>query len=151
LPANDPRFQFMSSYLFLAGASSAVATTGTQPAAFGGRAGFASSCTPTTLICAPLPASYAPLNSVRGNFPVFEGTSVYSLRLDHQLNNSHHLMLRGGVSPSTVTGIQVNAQGPTENFGQNAYSRTSQQTYRDASIAAQYLWTGSNKINEARF
>jgi len=150
LPANDPRFQFMSSYLFLAGASSAVATTGTQPASFGGRAAFAS-CTPTTLTCAPLPASYAPLNSVRGNFPVFEGTSVYSLRLDHRLNNSHHLMLRGGVSPSTVTGIQVNAQGPTENFGQNAYSRTSQQTYRDASVAAQYLWTGSNKINEARF
>src|SRR5881296_1168456 len=36
LPLIDPRFQFMYSYLFLTGASSAVATTGSQPAAFGG-------------------------------------------------------------------------------------------------------------------
>ena len=50
LPLIDPRFQFMYSYLFLTGASSAVATTGSQPAAFGGRPGFASSCTPTTLL-----------------------------------------------------------------------------------------------------
>src|SRR2546428_12026227 len=46
LPPTDPSFQFLSSYLFLAGASSAVATDGAQPAAFGGRKGFTSSCTP---------------------------------------------------------------------------------------------------------
>src|SRR5205085_3950951 len=154
LPPTDPAFQFMSSYVFLTGASSAVATDGVQPAivGVGARRGFASSCTPTTAVCAPLPASFSPLNSVRGNFPVFEGTSIYSLRLDHHFDNSHHLMLRGGASPSTVTGIQVNAQGPTENFGQNAFSRTSQQTFRDASITAQYEWTISpTKLNEFRF
>jgi Carboxypeptidase regulatory-like domain/TonB dependent receptor-like, beta-barrel len=152
LSPSNPLYQFVSSYLFLAGASSAVATNGVQPAAFGGRAGFASSCNPTTPVCAPMPASFVALNSVRGNFPVFEGTSIYSLRLDHHFDTRHQLMLRGSASPSTVTGIQVNAQGPAENFGQNAFSRTSQQTFRDAGITAQYQWTlGQNKVNEARF
>ena len=116
LPPTDPRFQFLASYLFATGGSSAVATTGAQPAAFGGRRGFASSCTPVTAVCAPLPASFMPLNSVRGNFPVFEGTSIYSLRLDHHFDSSHQLMLRGSASPSTVTGIQVNAQGAAQNI-----------------------------------
>jgi hypothetical protein len=152
LPPSNPANQFMTSYLFLAGASSAVATTGGQPSAFLGRKGFASSCTPLMPACAPLPASFVGLNSVRGNFPVFEGTSIYSLRLDHHFNNSHQLALRGGASPSTTTGIQVNAQGPSENFGQNSFSRTSQQTFRDASITAQYLWTiNPNKVNEFHF
>jgi len=152
LPPTDPTYQFLASYLFLAGGSSAVATDAVQPAAFGGRRGFASTCTPMTAVCAPLPASFTGLNSTRGNFPVFEGTSIYSLRLDHHFDRSHHLMLRGGASPSTVTGIQVNAQGPTENFGQNAFSRTSQQTFRDASVTAQYEWTISpTKLNELRF
>ena len=64
-----------------------------------------------------------------GNFPVFEGTSLYSLRLDHNLSTNHRLTLRANVSPSTVTGIEVSGQD--QPFGQNAYSRTSQQTYRD--------------------
>src|SRR5437016_6143859 len=41
LPPTNPANQFMTSYLFLAGASSAVTTDGAQPAAFGGRKGFA--------------------------------------------------------------------------------------------------------------
>jgi hypothetical protein len=152
LPITDPRNQFVSSYLFLAAASSAVATTGVQPAAAGGRAAFASTCTPLTAVCAPLPASYVPLNSTRGNFPIVEKASIYSLRLDHYFNNSHRLMLRGGASPSTTTGIQVNAQGPTQNFGQNAYSRTSEQIFRDAGGTAQHLWTlSADKVNELRF
>jgi hypothetical protein len=60
-------------------------------------------------------------------------------------------MLRGGVSPSTTTGIQVNAQGP-QNFGQNAYSRTSRQTYRDVSFSAHDTLTiGNNKVNDFLF
>src|SRR5207237_7472519 len=43
-------------------------------------------------------------------------------------------------------------QRPTQKFGQNAESRTSQQTDHDTSISAQYLWTISpNKVNEFRF
>ena len=83
-------------------------------------------------------------------FPVFEGTSLYSLRLDHNLTNAHHLMLRANVSPSTVTGIEVNGENQT--FGQNAYSRTSQQTYRDVTGVVQETWTiGSNKVNQVLF
>jgi hypothetical protein len=152
LPPTNPANQFMTTYLFLAGASSAMATTGAQPASFGGRQGFASTCTPQTPVCAPMPASFTGLNSERGNFPTFEGTSTYSLRLDHHFSNSHQLTLRGGASPSTVTGIQVNAQGPSETFGQNSFSRTSQQTLRDASFTAQDLWTlGRAKVNEFHF
>ena len=85
-----------------------------------------------------------------GNFPVFEGTSLYSLRLDHNLSTNNRLTLRANVSPSTVTGIEVSGQD--QPFGQNAYSRTSQQTYRDVAGMVQDTWTiGNNKVNEFRF
>jgi hypothetical protein len=59
-------------------------------------------------------------------------------------------MLRGGLSPSDQTGIQVNAQN--QDFGQNAFSRTSTQNYHDGSIGVQDTWLLSdNKINEARY
>src|SRR6185437_14271711 len=88
------------------------------------------------------------MSTLVGNYPIFEGTSLYSLRLDHRISTNNQLMLRAGVSPSTTTGIQVNAQGP-QNFGQNAYSRTSQQTYRDFSINAHDTLTlGNNKVND---
>lgn len=101
-------------------------------------------------MCAGLPSSFLTLNSQVGNFPVFEGTSLYALRLDHNINANHRLMLRTNVSPSTITGIEVNGENQT--FGQNAYSRTSAQTYRDAAGEAQETWTiGANKVNEFRF
>ena len=94
-----------------------------------------------------MPLSFHGVNSQIGNFPVFEGTSLYSLRLDHNLSNNNRLMLRGNVSPSTVTGIEVNGQ--VQPFGQNAYSRTSEQTYRDVAGTVQDTWTlGNNKVNE---
>jgi hypothetical protein len=150
----SPLFPLISQYVFLATSSSQMAVTGRQPAAFGGRAAFVSTCTPdpTKSICAPLPASFIPLNNVTAPFPIFEGTSLYSLRIDHRLNNKHQLMLRGAASPSTVTGISVGAQGPTQTLGQNSWSRTSEQTYRDASITAQETWmVANNKVNEFRF
>jgi len=91
------------------------------------------------------------LNSLIGNFPVSERTDIYSLRLDHNFSSNNRLTLRGGASPSDVTGIQVQAQGP-QNFGQNAFSRTSTQNFHDWSILGQDTWTiGNNKINEFRF
>ncbi len=56
-------------------------------------AGFAPYCT-------GLPASFQTLTSQEGNFPVFEGTSLYSLRIDHNLTNNNRLTLRANVSPA---------------------------------------------------
>lgn len=97
-----------------------------------------------------LPASFKPLNSIVGNFPVHEGTSLWGARLDHRLTSNNQLMARVNVSPSTFNGIQVNGQN--QNFGQNARSRTSEQQYRDFNAMLQDTWLlGSNKINEFRF
>jgi len=139
-------------YLGLVGAASGMAVNGSWPVGLTGGipglAGFPTSCT-TPGACF-VPASYQTLDSQEGNFPVFEGTSLYSLRLDHNLGANHRLTFRANVSPSTVTGIEVS--GEDQPFGQNAYSRTSQQTYRDVAGVFQDTWTiGSNKVNEFRF
>jgi len=99
---------------------------------------------------APLPASFVPLNNLIGNYPIFEGTSLYSGRIDHIWNAKNQTFIRGNVSPSLVTGIQVNAQN--QNFGQNAGSRTSLQQYRDFSVVGQHNTTFSGELlNEFRF
>ena len=151
-----PAVQF---YTWLVGSSSWLATTGSQQSFAllpfappgSGPNQFATSCNLIAApICAGLPASFQSLNSQMGNFPVFEGTSLYSLRIDHNLSANNRLTLRANVSPSTVTGIEVSGQD--QPFGQNAYSRTSQQTYRDVAGMAQDTWTiGNNKVNELRF
>jgi Carboxypeptidase regulatory-like domain/TonB dependent receptor len=137
-------------YAFLAGASSGMAVNGVWPTSLTGIPGI--SGFPTTCQAPPcfVPASYQNLQSQTGNFPVSEGTSLYSLRIDHTINSNNHLMLRANVSPSTVTGIEV--AGQDQPYGQNAFSRTSQQTYRDVSIVGEYQTIlGSNKLNEFRF
>jgi Carboxypeptidase regulatory-like domain/TonB dependent receptor-like, beta-barrel len=155
-------------YAFLAGGSSGIALNGSYPASFATLAAvgaiptpsngsspltqFPSSCNSANTTCNGLPASMQrlALNAQKGNFPVFEGTSLYSLRLDHNVNNANRINLRVSVSPSTVTGIEVNGENQT--FGQNAFSRTSQQTYRDVAGVIQDTWTiGNNKVNELRF
>src|SRR3989442_267313 len=150
----DPLFaQEVGRYTALAAASSGMALNGAWPAGVGGVSGFPTSCPPS--VPPPtgcfVPSSYVALNRLIGNFPVTERTDLYSLRLDHNFSTNNRIMLRGGVSPSDVTGIQVQAQGP-QNFGQNAFSRTSNQNYHDWSISGQDQWTiGNNKINEFRF
>jgi hypothetical protein len=150
----------LQQYIFLVGASSGIALNGSQPATFAllpfappgsGPQQFPTSCSALNPVCAGLPASFVPLNSLIGNFPVSQRTDLYSLRLDHNLSNNNRLTLRGGASPSDQTGIQVQAQGP-QNFGQNSFSRTSLENYHDWNIAGQDQWTiGTNKINELRF
>jgi hypothetical protein len=156
----------LQEYAFLAGGSSAIALNGSYPQAFallaklGGipipsngtspLTQFPSSCNLGNTLCNGLPTSFQTLNAQVGNFPIFEGTSLYSLRIDHNINTNNRIMLRANVSPSTVTGIEVNGENQT--FGQNSYSRTSQQTYRDVAGVFQDTWTiGNNKINEFRF
>ncbi|MGA2098524.1 MAG: carboxypeptidase regulatory-like domain-containing protein [Candidatus Acidiferrum sp.] len=149
--ALSPAFaQAVGKYVFLAGASSGMAVNGVWPQGLTGIAGisgFPTSC--TTPPCF-VPASYQDLVAQQGNFPIFEGTSLYSLRIDHAINANNHLMLRSNVSPSTVTGIEV--AGQDQPYGQNAYSRTSQQTYRDVAGVAEWVTIlGNNKVNEFRF
>jgi hypothetical protein len=142
-----PLVPFFQLYSEIVGASSGMAVNGKWPAFMGGLGGFFSTCQKPPCF---VPAAYQTLASQAGNFPVFEGTSLYSLRLDHNITMNNRLMLRGNVSPSTVTGIEVSGQD--QPFGQNAYSRTSEQTYRDVAIAAQDTWTlGNNKVNDFRF
>jgi hypothetical protein len=148
----------VAKYAALAGASSGQAIQGFWPSqlvigATGGLlnswSGFPTSCSPGTA-CVPVPASYQTLASQIGNFPVFEGTSLYSLRLDHNISSTNRLTLRANVSPSTVTGIE--GSGQDQPFGQNAYSRTSQQTYRDVTGVVKDTWSiGTNKVNEFTF
>jgi hypothetical protein len=149
---------FLPNYVVLLGASSGQSVQGAWPTALvqgltGGAlsswAGFPTTCAPPGP-CVAVPQSYQTLASQEGNFPVFEGTSLYSLRLDHNVSNSNRLTLRANVSPSTVTGIEVSGQD--QPFGQNAYSRTSQQTYRDIAGVVEDTWTlGNNKVNEFLF
>ena len=155
----------IENYEVVAGASSAQALQGAWPTglalgASGGLAsswsGFPTSCTPSAC-AAPssfglshVPASFQTLGSQAGNFPVFEGTSLYSLRLDHNINTNNRLTLRANVSPSTTTGLE--GSGQDQPFGQNAYTRTSEQTYRDVTGVGQDTWTiGNSKVNEFRF
>lgn len=153
----------LQQYAVVAGGSSGVAVDGSYPAAFALLVGapgglppgstlseFITSCNSTAPVCNGLPASYQSLASQQGNFPVFEGTSLYSFRLDQNVGANHRLTFRANVSPSTVTGIEVSGQD--QPVGQNAYSRTSQQTYRDIAGVFQDTWTiGNNKVNEFRF
>ncbi|HUK46306.1 MAG TPA: hypothetical protein VLW06_01895, partial [Terriglobales bacterium] len=112
-----------------------------------GVGGFITTCSAPPCF---VPVSYQSLASQVGNFPVFEGTSLYSFRIDHNFSSSNRLTLRTNVSPSTVTGIEVN--GEDQPFGQNSYSRTSEQTYRDVAGVVQDAWTISgNKLNQFMF
>jgi hypothetical protein len=143
-PALVPFFQLYSE---LVGASSGQAVKGAWPTFMGGMGGFISTCSAPPCF---VPGSFQTLLSQRGNFPVFEGTSLYSLRLDHNLSSTNRLTMRANVSPSTVNGIEVSGQD--QPFGQNAYSRTSEQTYRDVAGVVQDTWTiGNNKVNDFRF
>ena len=147
----------LENYVVLVGATSGQAVQGAWPAQMVGAltlgattsfAGFADTCGPPGPCF--VPGSYQTLTSQMGNYPVFEGTSVYSLRIDHNVNSNNRLMLRANVSPSTITGIEVGGQD--QPFGQNAYSRTSEQTFRDVAGVAEDTWTiGNNKVNEFRF
>jgi len=147
----DAQFaQDVGTYTALAAASSGMALSGQWPATLGGFSGFPTSCPPPTSNCF-VPRSYVPLNNLIGNFPVSERTDLYSLRIDHNISSTNRLSLSGGVSPSDQTGIQVQAQGP-QNFGQNAFSRTSTQNFHDFYVGGSDQWTiGTNKVNEFGF
>jgi hypothetical protein len=84
----------------------------------------------------PLPSSYVALNSLRGNFPVSEKTSLWSGKIDQRWNNQNTSFIHVGVSPSLVTGIQSTSQNQV--YGQNAGSRTGLNQSRDFNVTVQH-------------
>jgi carboxypeptidase family protein len=107
-------------------------------------------CTPFGVGLATLPTSFAPLATLRGNFPVTEKTSLWSARLDQRWNNNNNSFLRVSVSPSLVTGIESTAQNQV--FGQNSGSRTGVNQSRDLSAVFQHDTIVSDKaFNQFRF
>jgi hypothetical protein len=144
-------------YAFLAGGGSGIAIDGLMPAGFAliglapaGLAQFPTSCNPGNALCHGLPGQFSPLGAQIGNYPVFEDTTVFSFRLDHHFTSNNSASFRVSYSPSALTGVQVNAQN--QNFGQNAYSRTSEQGFDDVTFAMGDTWLiGNNKVNEFRF
>jgi hypothetical protein len=99
---------------------------------------------------AQLPGSFVGLNSIRGNFPATEKTSLWSARLDQHWNNRNNSFLRVGVSPSLVTGIESTSQNQV--FGQNAGSRAGVNQYRDVSATFQHdTILSDTAFNEFRF
>ncbi len=94
--------------------------------------------------------AFQPLNSLLRIFPISEGTTFSSARLDHNINDSNQLTIRVGYNPGEVTGIQVESQN--QSLGQNDFSRTGVQRLRDTAFVTTLTSTLSNTIvNEARF
>jgi outer membrane receptor protein involved in Fe transport len=143
LPADTPGIK---QYISLVGSGSSIATTGQNPAFLQPTIGAKRFVTSGQA----LPASYVPLNSLIGNFPISERTEVYSLRIDHKLTSNQQLALHGSASPSFISGIEESAAN--QNIGENSFSRTATQSLHDWAISAQHtLVIGSNKVNELRF
>jgi len=98
----------------------------------------------------PLPASYVALDTLRGNFPINEKTSLWSARLDQRWNNRNSSFIRVGVSPSLVTGIQSTSQNQV--LGQNSGSRVGLNQTRDFNITFQHdTILSDTAFNEFRF
>ncbi|HEV2765443.1 MAG TPA: carboxypeptidase-like regulatory domain-containing protein, partial [Pyrinomonadaceae bacterium] len=105
---------------------------------------------PQTFNAAGQPIAFRPLTQLPGVFPISEGTTFTSLRIDHLINNQHQFTMRGGYNTSDIDGIQVESQN--QSLGQNDFSRTGVQTLRDASFVASLNSTlSSSVVNEARF
>ncbi|HJZ63481.1 MAG TPA: TonB-dependent receptor [Candidatus Acidoferrum sp.] len=170
-------FTAAANYLVLAGSASSVALFGVDPGLICGSKGLCPppgspgsaaprfplpvscpagatvgtvSCTPFGVGMAVLPQFYATLNSLRGNYPVKEKTSLWSLRLDQNWNSSNHSFLRVGVSPSLVTGLPSTSQNQV--FGQNSGSRAGYNQSRDLNFTFQHdTIVSKSAVNQFRF
>jgi Carboxypeptidase regulatory-like domain/TonB dependent receptor len=158
-------------YLALVGSASSVALSGVDPGLICGGSGLCAgpgarfplpldcpagatvgtvSCTPFGVGMASLPLSYATLNSLRGNYPVKEKTSLWSFRLDQNWSSNNHSFIRVGVSPSLVTGLPSTSQNQV--FGQNSGSRAGYNQSRDFNIVFQHDTIFSKSaVNQFRF
>lgn len=94
--------------------------------------------------------AFRPLAQLRTVFPISEGSTYSSIRVDHQLAAKHHLTARFGYNPSKLDGIQDESQNQV--LGQNDYSRTGIQDLKDLSFGVSVSSIlPSNFVNEAYF
>jgi hypothetical protein len=121
------------------------------PGAIGPRFLLSGAPVPTgTVNAAGQPIAFRALNTLQRIFPISEGTTFTSLRLDHRITPHHQLSLRGGFNPSLITGIQVESQNQA--LGQNDFSRTGIQQFRDWSAVAALNSTLTDRlVNEFNF
>ncbi len=92
--------------------------------------------------------AFRPLNQLARVFPISEGTTYMSFRLDHLIEPGHQMNLRIGYNPIRISGIQDESQNQT--LGQNDYSRTGTQRANDLSVGLQYTASISgNMVNDA--
>ena len=154
-------------YAFLASSGGATALNGTNPlvvfpglaaltpipagSQVGGRFLLSGAGVPvSTVNAAGLPIAFRPLTQLQRIFPVSEGTTFSSLRVDHRFNDRHVLSLSGSFNPSLANGLQVESQN--QSLGQNDVSRTGVQQLRDWSAVAGLNSTLSPRlVNEANF
>jgi len=168
VPANIAQGQALASaaiqYATLASSGSLTALTGTNPLVSPGGAipagqvigpRFFLTGTPVpngTVNAAGQPIAFRALNNLQRIFPITDRTTFNSARVDHFIDEAqkHHLTLRFGYNPSTITGIQVESQN--QSLGQNDFSRTGIQKLKDVSAVVTLGSTlSSHMFNEFRF
>lgn len=94
--------------------------------------------------------AFRPLSQLAKVFPISEGTTYNSFRVDHSINDSNQLSIRFGYNPSRVSGIQDESQNQT--LGQNDYSRTGIAVINDKSLSVSWASVLPNGfVNEASF
>lgn len=155
-------------YAFFAGSGSATALNGSNPHISPNDGSGCPALSPILpgvigqrflLSGAPVPltrnadgelVAFRPLNQLRRIFPISEGTTYTSFRLDHLVAEGHQFAFRAGFNPSTINGIQDESQNQT--LGQNDYSRTGIQELEDISVGASLSSVlTTSLINEAYF
>ena len=166
VPANVAQGQALATaaiqYAALASSGGVTALTGTNPLlSVGGTIPAGQPIGPRFFLSgAPVPSgttnaagqlvAFRPLLGLPAVFPVTEKTTFNSIRIDHLITKDHHLTVRFGYNPSTITGIQVESQN--QSLGQNDFSRTGIQKVKDYSFVATLNSTLSNSmVNELRF
>ncbi|HZH34631.1 MAG TPA: TonB-dependent receptor, partial [Pyrinomonadaceae bacterium] len=94
--------------------------------------------------------AFRPLNDLQRIFPVTERTHYFSVRGDHNFNESNQLTARFGFNKGNLTGIQVESQN--QSLGQNDFSRTGITDIKDYSFTTGLNSTLSGSTaNELRF
>ena len=92
--------------------------------------------------------AFRPLNNLDRIFPVTDRTNFFSMRLDQNIDKNNQFYIRFGYDPSNITGIQVESQN--QSLGQNDFSRTGIQKFKDYAAVAGLTSTVGNFVNEAR-